>query len=35
MKKYDGRCPQCNKKLGFSSSDVTITPHDEKRADAS
>jgi hypothetical protein len=29
MKKYDGKCPSCNKKLSFSPDSVTITPCEE------
>ncbi|MDP6048343.1 MAG: hypothetical protein QGG23_02705 [Candidatus Bathyarchaeota archaeon] len=27
IKKYDGRCPKCNRKLVFASGGVTISPH--------
>ena len=30
IKKYDGRCPQCNKKLDFSSINVDVTPYSGK-----
>jgi len=26
MKKYDGRCPNCNRKLGFTGEGVSILP---------
>jgi DNA-directed RNA polymerase subunit RPC12/RpoP len=29
VKKYDGRCPNCGKKLGFSMSGVDIYPCEE------
>ncbi|MGD2141975.1 MAG: hypothetical protein PVH79_00675 [Candidatus Bathyarchaeota archaeon] len=29
IKKYDGRCPKCNRKLNFDSTGVSITPYDE------
>lgn len=29
IKKFDGRCPKCNKKLGFSMGGVVIEPHEE------
>lgn len=29
IKKFDGRCPKCNKKLGFSSSGVVIEAGEE------
>jgi len=28
IKKYEGRCPRCNKKLDFSSTNVKITRSD-------
>jgi len=32
IKKYDGRCPNCNKKLDFSPSGVTVTSCEEDEA---
>lgn len=29
VKKYDGRCPGCNKKLGFNTNSVSIYPCEE------
>lgn len=29
IKKYDGRCPSCNRKLNFDSNGVNITPYNE------
>ena len=29
IKKHDGRCPKCNKKLGFTSGSVSIYPNEE------
>jgi len=30
LKKYEGRCPKCHRKLSFSSGGVEITPNKEK-----
>jgi hypothetical protein len=29
IKKHDGRCPKCDKKLGFTSGSVSIYPNEE------
>jgi len=29
VKKYDGRCPKCNRKLGFKTDGVSIYPYEE------
>jgi NAD-dependent SIR2 family protein deacetylase len=29
LKKYEGRCPKCHRKLSFSSGGVEITPCDK------
>lgn len=34
IKKYSGRCPKCNKKLGFSSEGVTVSPFKGNDADS-
>jgi hypothetical protein len=31
IKKFDGKCPKCKKKLSFSSEGVSITPCEEAR----
>jgi hypothetical protein len=30
IKKYDGKCPKCNRKLNFSTGGVTIYPGEEE-----
>jgi len=30
IKKYDGKCPSCNKKLSFTHEAVTVTPYEDK-----
>ena len=30
LKKYDGRCPNCSKKLAFTSNSVIVTPCEER-----
>ncbi len=34
IKKYNGRCPNCNKKLDFSPESVTVSPYRAEEADA-
>ncbi|MGD2200045.1 MAG: hypothetical protein PVJ38_00260 [Candidatus Bathyarchaeota archaeon] len=29
IKKYDGRCPECNRELNFDSTGVSISPYTE------
>lgn len=31
LKKYDGRCPNCNRKLGFTTGAVSIYPCEENK----
>jgi hypothetical protein len=30
IKKFDGRCPECNRKLSFEAKAISILPHIEK-----
>jgi DNA-directed RNA polymerase subunit RPC12/RpoP len=32
IKKHNGRCPECNKKLDFSPDNLMITPCEEREA---
>ena len=30
IKKFDGRCPECNRKLSFEAKAISIGPYNEK-----